>query len=56
MESFVDLASAVTMGIMLGGLYALVALGLSIVFGVMRLINVAHIGGVRTAGHAIQAG
>ena len=42
MESFVDLASAVTMGIMLGGLYALVALGLSIVFGVMRLINVAH--------------
>jgi len=30
------------MGIMLGGLYALVALGLSIVFGVMRLINVAH--------------
>lgn len=42
MDTFVDLASAVTMGIMLGGLYALVALGLSIVFGVMRLINVAH--------------
>lgn len=37
-----DLAIPITMGIMLGGLYALVALGLSIVFGVMRLINVAH--------------
>jgi branched-chain amino acid transport system permease protein len=29
-------------GIFLGGLYVLIALGLSIVFGVMRLINVAH--------------
>jgi len=37
-----DLAMPITMGIMLGGLYALVALGLSIVFGVMRLVNVAH--------------
>lgn len=42
MNILVDLASTITMGIMLGGLYALVALGLSIVFGVMRLINVAH--------------
>lgn len=42
MNTLIDLAVPITMGIMLGGLYALVALGLSIVFGVMRLINVAH--------------
>lgn len=42
MDTLINLASPVAMGIMLGGLYALVALGLSIVFGVMRLINVAH--------------
>lgn len=29
-------------GLLLGGLYAVVALGLSMVFGVMRLINVTH--------------
>jgi len=29
-------------GILLGGLYAMVASGLSLVFGVMKLINVAH--------------
>ena len=36
------LASPVIMGILLGGLYTIIALGLSLVFGVMRLINVAH--------------
>lgn len=30
------------MGILLGGLYSMIALGLSMVFGVMRLLNVAH--------------
>ena len=29
-------------GVLLGGLYALFALGLSLMFGVMRLVNVAH--------------
>ena len=32
----------VLQGAMLGGLYALFALGLSLMFGVMRLVNVAH--------------
>ncbi|MEC3993759.1 branched-chain amino acid ABC transporter permease [Actinacidiphila sp. DG2A-62] len=35
-------ADTVVNGLLLGGLYALVALGLSIVFGVLRLINLAH--------------
>jgi len=37
-----DIISPIVMGILLGGLYALIALGLSLVFGVMRLINLAH--------------
>ena len=32
----------VVQGILLGGLYALFAAGLSIVFGIMRLVNLAH--------------
>jgi branched-chain amino acid transport system permease protein len=37
-----DLYPPIIMGILLGGLYVLIALGLSLVFGVMKLINVAH--------------
>lgn len=39
MISWVD---TVLQGVMLGGLYALFAMGLSLMFGVMRLVNVAH--------------
>ena len=42
MELIGDLASPIIIGILLGGLYVVVALGLSLVFGVMKVINVAH--------------
>lgn len=35
-------ANAVVQGTLLGGLYALFAAGLSLIFGVMRLVNIAH--------------
>lgn len=34
--------NAVVQGVLLGGLYALFATGLSLMFGVMRLVNLAH--------------
>lgn len=34
--------NAVLQGILLGGLYALLAAGLSLMFGVMRIVNLAH--------------
>ena len=33
---------ALIQGVLLGGLYALFAAGLSLMFGVMRLVNLAH--------------
>ena len=43
MEDFlVELAPPIIKGILLGGLYVVIALGLSLVFGVMKLINVGH--------------
>ncbi len=37
-----DIISALIQGLLLGGLYALFAAGLSFLFGVMRLVNLAH--------------
>ena len=36
------LIDTVLAGILLGGIYALFALGLSLIFGIMRLVNLAH--------------
>jgi branched-chain amino acid transport system permease protein len=38
----VDWVNALVQGILLGGLYALFACGLSLLFGVMRIVNLAH--------------
>ncbi|MDD9908316.1 MAG: branched-chain amino acid ABC transporter permease [Ahrensia sp.] len=37
-----DWMNAIIQGILLGGLYAMIAAGLSLIFGVMRLVNIAH--------------
>ncbi len=34
-----NLVNAAIQGVLLGGLYALLAAGLSLIFGVMRLVN-----------------
>jgi branched-chain amino acid transport system permease protein len=38
----VDWVNAIIQGVLLGGLYALFATGLSLVFGIMRVVNLAH--------------
>lgn len=38
----IEWTNTVVQGILLGGLYALFAAGLSLIFGVMRLVNIAH--------------
>jgi branched-chain amino acid transport system permease protein len=42
MTFLADLSTPIVMGILLGGLYAVIALGLSLVFGVVKEMNVAH--------------
>lgn len=37
-----DLVSTLAQGILLGGVYTLFAIGLSLIFGIMRLVNIAH--------------
>ena len=37
-----SLANAVVQGVMVGGLYAMFATGLALIFGVMKLVNIAH--------------
>ena len=37
-----DFANAVVQGMMVGGLYAMFAIGLALIFGVMKLVNIAH--------------
>jgi len=37
-----DWINSIVQGVLLGGLYAMIAAGLSLIFGVMRLVNIAH--------------
>jgi len=37
-----DWVNVIVQGALIGGLYALFAAGLSLMFGVMRLVNIAH--------------
>jgi branched-chain amino acid transport system permease protein len=38
----IDWLGSIIQGVLLGGLYALFAAGLSLIFGIMRLVNLAH--------------
>jgi branched-chain amino acid transport system permease protein len=37
-----DWLNVIVQGVLVGGLYAMFAAGLSLIFGVMRLVNIAH--------------
>jgi len=37
-----DLVNTIVQGLLIGGLYAMFAAGLSLIFGVMKLVNIAH--------------
>jgi len=41
-DFLLSLAQAVTKGLLTGMVYGLMALGLSVIFGVMRVVNFAH--------------
>ena len=40
--TLIDIANALLTGTMIGGYYAMLAFGLALSFGVMRLVNLAH--------------
>jgi branched-chain amino acid transport system permease protein len=40
--ALIDLVNGLVSGTLLGGYYAIIAIGLSLTFGVMRLVNLAH--------------
>ncbi len=42
MESLTTIIQALVDGIMIGGVYAVISIGLSLVFGVMHIVNFAH--------------
>lgn len=42
MTVLADLSTPIAMGVLLGGLYAVIALGLSLIFGVVKEMNIAH--------------
>src|SRR5215471_11488818 len=41
-ERLMEWINVILQGVLVGGLYAMFAAGLSLIFGVMRLVNIAH--------------